>query len=348
VTACFAVLLFLSLSLGDRPNVWKGIAIGVVVALGWWFKSTVLLSVPLVFVTLIVYWKTWWRQWKRVVLGLASGASVGFAMVVPVLFNPNIDYAKTQVIARTLTIPQILAFPWGRWTGNWIAAGSWFVGYGGPVLVAVWLVSLLRFREKRMTLILAAWALIPIVIEVTLLTSLSGRLLAISVVPLIILIAAWLSYQHNMLTWCTIGSVALCGALLSISPLTFYQTLKPIPAVQGDFGQYVTSWPSGYGVKEAVDRLIAESRKKPIVVFVRIDSGNPEDAVISYLQRARVPVFYLPQINDIAKIKELALLPWYFVSRGPQYGGIEKHLTEVVKFKKPLDDEFIGVYKINP
>jgi hypothetical protein len=118
------------------------------------------------------------------------------------------------------------------------------------------------------------------------------------------------------------------------------------------------SWPSGWGVKEAVDTLIAESKKYPassassqgarMLVFVRLDAGNPEDAIISYMGRAQIPVFFIQQINEIANIKELATIPWYFVSRGDQHGGLDKYLTKVAIFKKPLDSEYVGVYRINP
>ncbi len=137
------------------------------------------------------------------------------------------------------------------------------------------------------------------------------------------------------------------GCLMAISPTSYYSLLAPIPAAQGDLSQYVSGWTSGYGIPETLQYLDTEYAQKNIVVFVRMDSGNPEDAIIAAMERKHIPVFYISQVNDIAQVKELAELPWYFVSRGPQYAGIFNYLTEVAKYKKPFGDEFVGVYRIN-
>jgi hypothetical protein len=355
-TAAFVSVFFFTLSFFQKPSMSKGIAIGCVVALGWWFKSTILLSLPLIVLTGLWYWKIWKRDVLSVILSLATGAAIGVLLVSPVLFNPNIDYKNTAVIARTVSLPTLFTFPWASWWNNISAVIQWFIAFGGPLLVGAWGVSLWKFQKVKEVQVLALWVVVPIVAEVFLLTSISARLLVMSVVPLILAVAMWLSYQRlpagkagvSMVIYSLIGSVLVFGLLLSFFPLHFYRVLAPLPKAQGDFGQYVVSWPSGWGVKEAADLLIAESKKRRIIVFVRLDGGNPEDAIISYMERAKIPIFYIQQINDIAKIKELALVDWYFVSRGPQYAKMEKYLTEVAKFSKPLDPEFVGVYKINP
>jgi hypothetical protein len=57
IVAASTVLLWLSLSLIEKPVWWKAVSIGVVIAIGWWFKSTILLTIPTILVTLIIGWK---------------------------------------------------------------------------------------------------------------------------------------------------------------------------------------------------------------------------------------------------------------------------------------------------
>lgn len=349
VTACFTLALYLSLLFSQKPTLAKGILLGAVVATGWWYKSTMLLAVPLVFFTLLINWKQWAATWQVVVSWVICGVLTAFALMVPVLFNPNIDYSKTMTaIVRTRTLMQILATPPDQWFNNAQAIVSWLLAFVGPVAVIVFCIALWQFWKKREVQVLALWIFGPIFIEYMLLTSLTARYLAVSSVPLLLLAALWLSYcKKRVIVYAVIVSVAFEGVLLSFFPLQFYSILKPLPAARLDFSQYVTGWTSGWGVSEAVGYLTRQSAKQPIVVFVRLDSGNPEDAVLSYMTREHIPVFYLEQMKEVAGFGVFNNRPWYFVSRGNQYGGLEKYMTLVAKYKKPLDDEFVGVYRIN-
>lgn len=348
MTATFAVALYLTISLIDRPKVWKGIVFGVTLAAGWWFKSTVLLAVPLMLLSLLVTWKKWKKDWMKMLVGLGIGVVVGFSIVTPVIFNPNIDYGHTEVIARTMTASQMLRVPISHWIAVVESVVMWFLGFGGPLLVVAGLAAAWQLRKNTHAQILVLWIVASAVMEIVGLASLSARLLAFTMVPLIILVAIWLSGRKNrFVVYILVGSLVLSGGLLSISPLAFYKALAPLPAAQGDFSQYVTSWPSGWGVAEAVQLLINESQKQHFIVFVRLDGGNPEDAIMAYMKRNHVPVFYVEQMPQIEQIPEARAVPWYFVSRRRQFAGLDSRLTQLAIFKKPLDDEFVGVYRIN-
>ncbi len=349
ITACFTLTLYLSLLFSAKPALWKALALGAVVALGWWYKSTMLLTVPLIFLTLLINWKQWIGKWHEALGWLIIGALVAFAFMVPVLFNPNFDYTKTTTaIIRTKTIAQIVTTPLAQWLNNGRAIVEWFIAFAGPLTIIVVCIALWQFRKKREVQLLAVWVFGPVLIVYALLTSLTARYIVATSVPLLMVAAYWISNQKNTIVrYGSIVSVAIAGVLLSVAPLSFYRVLQPLPAAQLDFGQYVMSWQSGWGISEAVAYLARESVKQPIVVFVRLDSGNPEDAVLSYMTRAHIPVFYLDEIKQVLNYGVLNNRPWYFVSRGNQYGGLEKYMTLLTKFKKPLDDEFVGVYRIN-
>jgi hypothetical protein len=115
--------------------------------------------------------------------------------------------------------------------------------------------------------------------------------------------------------------------------------------------EYVTSWTSGYGIPETIDFL--KEKKKPIIVGVRVDSGNPESAILTYFhssKNVKPGYFDAALINtDLSKI-DCITFPneFYFVSRGSQFAGMEKYLLEVKRFNKPGGEEFVGVYTMKP
>jgi len=102
-------------------------------------------------------------------------------------------------------------------------------------------------------------------------------------------------------------------------------------------------------VKEAATFLTQKAKKSPIIVLLRADSGNPEDGILAYLSKNKNIIFV--QISEKPKPEELAIIlkkiPLYFVSRGPQFLGMENWLSESAIFRKPLGEEFVGVYEVN-
>ena len=145
----------------------------------------------------------------------------------------------------------------------------------------------------------------------------------------------------------------IISLLLIINPLTYYSSyLGFYSSIKGDFSQYVVGWPSGYGVKEAVNWLKKEAKDKPLFVFLRLNSGNPDDALIVYLRKEKnvkiIPVIYLDDILKQIKEVKMTKVSLYYISRGNQLANLENRLSEKIRFKKPLDDEYVGIYSIQP
>ena len=71
--------------------------------------------------------------------------------------------------------------------------------------------------------------------------------------------------------------------------ITFSETLKkkPLEALIPDIDrvQYLLNPRSDYGIKEAKDFLISESKNGPISVFAWVAQGNPQDGIMIYLWR---------------------------------------------------------------
>ena len=144
----------------------------------------------------------------------------------------------------------------------------------------------------------------------------------------------------------------LATTLLISSPIKFYTKLVKLPALKSDLSQYFIGWSSGYGVKEAADFLVEKSKDKDIVVFARIESGNPTDALFAYLRDVPYVAvtsekyFWEKVYNNKEFIDDPNRPDLYFVSRGKSMGDMSLVTSEVIRFTKPLDPEFIGIYKI--
>ena len=96
--------------------------------------------------------------------------------------------------------------------------------------------------------------------------------------------------------------------------------------------------------------VVNKSRERPMCVFIRDDSGNPEEGTVVYMRKnERVIVLPVGMLDELYKNKDRLILRdprFYFVSRGTQMGGIESKVKLAVKFPKPLDPEYVGVYEI--
>jgi hypothetical protein len=140
---------------------------------------------------------------------------------------------------------------------------------------------------------------------------------------------------------------ATCLTLLQIfSPLNYFSLLDRVTKFSGK-SEYVISWTSGYGVVDAVNFL--KDKQKPLIVGVRVDSGNPENAIISYFHNSdTIKPGYFDSVlitTDLSSIDCITFpSEFYFISRGPQLAGLDKFLVEVKRFNKPEGKEFVGVY----
>jgi hypothetical protein len=191
------------------------------------------------------------------------------------------------------------------------------------------------------------FSLSPIIFETVFLKTIDARYVY-PMVPLFILLSYFLLRNTSKKIW---GSISLLhitiGVVFLLSPLTFYNLISFAPRVQGDFSQYVTGWPSGYGIKEAANYIVQETAKNTTFVFVRLDSGNPEDGIAMYLLRYPnihvLPLEYLSQVEQAEMTTSKKL---FFVSRGNQFGNITEKLDRGKVFPKPFGTEFVGVYYI--
>jgi hypothetical protein len=137
--------------------------------------------------------------------------------------------------------------------------------------------------------------------------------------------------------------------LLVISPITYFNILDNTSHFSLK-KEYVTYWSSGYGIEEVVNFLKNETKITPAIIGVRLDAGNPENAIIAYFQSSKkaIPTYLdarmFENFNNYDCIN--SKLPVFFISRDNQLAGLDKHLEEIKKVYKPEGKHYTGIYKV--
>lgn len=355
VTAATTLLLLLVLKVREMnfaitKTILYGILIGVLLGIGWWIKSSILLILPLLFFANLIIFFT------------ALGTLCIF--LLPILINPELLTLISSQQRYFLSLHNILRFPIALWASNLWHAIVWLFAYTTPIVFLFFCIGVVSSWKKPEWRIVLAWALFPVLAGSILASGFTARYMAIVVPGVLIMSLKGLEilkeiYGNKILA--LLLAPIIWSIVLIVSPLTYYKSLAFAPAAQKDFSQYVVRWTSGYGVKEAITWLEKRSEESPIAVGIRQDSGNPEDAAVLYLFGNPNITFFsvaTPALNtgdgalnpppDLALIgqKTNGLLT-YFITRGKQFAGLEAYLTEVAHFKKPLGDEFVGIYRVD-
>jgi len=336
VTAIYTMSIVVLISLLEKPSIKKGILLGFIIALGWWFKSTVLLAMPIIFLSV----------GRRLFLPLTAFMITFLVLISPLLLHPkyqNSPYKDTDrlIPAQLLENPQKIG-------QNFLLTGELMITTTTPLVFFFFLIAVFISIKERRNILLILAVLFPIFFESFFLKSITSRYILL-VIPLYLLLAIEgllkLANISKFLLFLTLSATITLSLLLIFSPLDIYRYLKFRPHVAADFYDYFQNWTSGYGVKEAADFVINKSAAGETLVLVRDDSGNPEDGVWVYLHgKDKITFASLSKINQIPPARWM-----YFISRGPQFGILEGKLKEMKKFYKPFNSgnsEFIGVYQV--
>lgn len=336
VTAIYTLSVLILISLLEKPSIKGGILLGFNIALGWWFKSTVLLAMPIIFLSV----------GRRLFLPLTAFVITFLVLISPLLLHPKYQNSPHKDTDR-INLAQIVENP-QKIGQNLRLAGELMMTATTPFVFFFFLIAVFISIKERRNILLIFAVLFPIFFESFFLKSITSRYILI-VIPLYLILAIEgllkLAHISKFLLFLTLSATITLSLLLIFSPLDFYRYLKLSPRAASDFSDYFQNWTSGYGVKEAADFVINKSVAGETVVLVRDDSGNPEDGVWVYLHgKDKITFASLSKINQIPPASRM-----YFISRGPQFGILEGKLKELKKYYKPLNSgnrEFIGVYEV--
>jgi hypothetical protein len=327
------------------------LGLGVVMGIGLWIKASDFFYILLPLVSYGVYY------FLRGDSDFKHGEKIGTALFIAlVIFEPlfsNSLYMEHLDLMKQYTYPvySVFFFPVGVWLGNLGNAITWLFFYLTPPLFLLGAATLFLYRKQKKLYLTGMWLVVPFVYEILYAKLFTSRHVLLLTVPLFIFAGygMWKLLQKQrvagiMVLFILVGWCLFYDLRLITSVRTFPDMF--VGSAMGDISQYISGASSGYGVQEAISYLRQAAASRDIIVMIRNDHGNPEDAVVAYMgyaDHARVLAFIDPsQVEQIFQ-KTPHDTPIYYVTRSNYYGGLEKYITSEKRFYKPDSKEFVGV-----
>lgn len=355
VVCSYSLAFYFTALFREKYTLKRCALVGIVTGLGWWYKSSALMAIPAFMVSLIMLKMKDTLSWRKFSVSLIITIVSCLLIMLPLLIHPmyqSSPFKDTLRVTLSGVGNERLIQKVVRQLSD---VSQWLVNFVSPFAVIASVIAIGMLRKNKNLLFPLVWLVVPIIVTSFLLTQLMTRWLVMTIPPFLILAGFVLSQNSKLLktmAFFTLIYHILATTILITYPLKFYTALAVLPALKRDLSQYYIGWTSGYGVKETADWIVDKSKEKDILVFARVESGNPTDALFAYLRDEPYVAVTTEQYfwDKVYSNNEFLNDPnrpdFYFVSRGKSMGDMLQVTKEVVRFPKPLDSEFIGVYKV--
>lgn len=346
--------LYLFVSLIETEKKKYVYLLGVSLGLGFFIKSTALLFAATILITsVLIYIKT-----KNIKI-LKSIFIVFIVMLfIDILFllSPEFWSSLGKNSTYTYSLRELLSHPIII-LKNLLANSEITFLFLTPVVFITGILGILRaFKLKERTNKIAVfWLVFTLFLETIFVRIPSQRYLVAFLTPLIIFSSYFVLSvsKKRIITFalvsCTLVIPFIISIFLILKPAEYILLFSKITSYSET--QYIKDFTSGFGIKEAFNYLTNASKKEKIFVTYATNSGNPESALIVYLnkhpemQGAYLDSQLLGNITDGADCINLGKKT-YFVSRDQQQAGLNKFFVKVTDFKNPYSDYSIGIYTL--
>lgn len=331
---------------------------GILLGTGFFIKSSAaIFLIPLSIIGFISFFRKTKRR-KDLLSGGLVFAALFLLVISPLFFQEQAKIIFSGSNRYVMTLGELVRFPLTTWTQSFRSALEIFTWHIFPttLLLAIFGVFIFFKKKKDFSLSLfLLWFLLSTSAVLIIAKHVQSRYL-VAFTPLIILPAAIgiFSVPKKLRQAVVIGAVILplaASLILIFKPDYYLKTLSKVTTTS-DVQAYVYGYPSGYGIKETRTFLENEAKIRPILVGVRLDSGNPESAMFTYYgpgRDSRIRSIYFDRriLKIPPELEDIQLpVPLYFVSRDENLAGLNEYLVEVARFYKPDKVHFIGVYTL--
>lgn len=214
--------------------------------------------------------------------------------------------------------------------------------FGIPLIVfGFFSIGLVLLKRNKITLIILLWAIIPLIIQMSLLKVFTGRYVLFSI-PLILVLIAWgidttWSGFRKQISW--LGYLLI--AVLLTWPLYFIYTvhfapLGNIPLEKNERRGYLEEWTAGYGLKEIANYLQQRSNNGTVVVGTDGSFGTLSDGLQIYTDKNLKIIVIGGKATISAQLRDAAIKnETYYVSNGLlEDVGIRENTELVMTYPK--------------
>jgi len=363
--ACVGVwLLYFLINFTKTKKRFWAAAFGFLAGLGMFIKSSVLIFfllgvIYLIYLLLLKIFlkkEISLKENSLIIQGLLIVIFTSFLVLIPLFLQP---LAKNIILMGgryNLTFSELLSFPLNKWWLNLNALLEISLWHLSPPLIFLAVIGILKtLKEKnKKQKIFLFWFLGGLLIAIFTVRNFNPRYLLPFLIPISFFSAGGLSYLFKFkkslgyLNLLSLVIPATLSFLLIFQPLTYFNYLDYLTPSFSQKHEYVTGNPAGYGLDEVRSYLAEKIKEGPIYIGIRLDAGNPENALMAYYFHqplAQVIYFDKQLFNPNFPLEKLTLdYPLYFVSRSEHRGGMEAYLIEEKRFYKPEGKSFFGVY----
>jgi 4-amino-4-deoxy-L-arabinose transferase-like glycosyltransferase len=336
--------------------------IGLILGLGFFIKTSAMLFVfP---IALLFAWSFKVRKLaaEEIFKSLAIISGVALIIVIPLLIQNQFGMIFSRNDRFALSLGEIITTLPVVWLQRIRITGEIIFWQVSPIVSGLFLYGFYIFlrdqkRKKGLGIgaVVIAAMFIPLLITLISVRTVQPRYLE-PYLPVFTLAAALVSVRFHQRFFRT---VVLPLILISVVFAGFalfkpegYLSFSHSVSIATDYGGYMGGFTSGHGFNETRQFLEEKARQQPILVGVRLDAGNPESSVFAYWANGRnpniKPIYFDSAIVSVPEGDTFNLpVPLYFVAREKHLGGMDEFLTEEVRFYKPDNKSYIGIYSLN-
>lgn len=323
------------------------VILGIILGLGLFIKSSAILFL-ITSGSLILIAAFLKKNWSLIPKGVIT-VSISQLIISPMYLQPIFWKTLNMNSRFSLTFPELLSFPIKTWAIHIMEFAGISFWQLTPFILIFAISGLFLYIKSKdpLKIRLSFWFLFTLVLTIIFARNITPRYL----MPILLPLCIFPGYAISKIRPIVIFTLLIPGVALAVqifSPITYFNLLNKVTSYSG-LNEYITGWPSGYGVPEVIDILKKESTKRPILAMVRGDAGNPESSIFAYFNgNPRIlPVFLDQSFVKKTRAADCLLAPWgfYFISRDGNLGGLHRFFEKPLKFYKPHSNSYVGLHK---
>lgn len=211
------------------------------------------------------------------------------AVIANLIYNiqrlsPFMHYVAEKNLTFIMSFSEFMQTPFKYFSHNLGFIPLYFSWESGFVLTAIALTGLviLAKRDFRLFLYLLAWIVAPYVVVSFFMKVLFPRYIIFFAG--LSIIAAGAAFHYLSDKWRKfLFTLFLLSVVYFDYTIIFAPSAIPFPEV--DRGQYIEGWPAGWGIKEFMDEVRAESKSRPVVILAEGNFGMASDVLEVFLKR---------------------------------------------------------------
>jgi 4-amino-4-deoxy-L-arabinose transferase-like glycosyltransferase len=329
------------------------ILLGFVIGMGFWVKTNTLFTSLLSIVTLI------YDMLMRKPLNVRNFIRIfwlilaAFITITPLVIQPYFNNIISDTNHFTLSVDELMNFPYQIWLSNLMHVWYGFAVYMGPAFYLALLIYLINFGLSRYRLLIF-WSFILLVSPIFINRFMTTRYYLTAVIPLLPFVSIGVSelLQKNYLNmkYLYILSLSLTPILciiLLINAIWFFQFFPDNQTFSVE-RNYAFSWTSGYTTKEVVSYL-ENKVKSPAIITVPDYQGNPTDYILAkYYVSSKFLTTFLNTKSDFNELKKIYFkYPIYFVVRKSiKHEQLSPYLEVIHNFPIFNSSDSITLYQV--